>query len=43
VQTIALLAERGIAPPVWRSINVAGGDAANAALISRLRGRLRWL
>lgn len=43
VQTVALLTERGVTPPVWRSINVAGGDAANAALIARLKGRLRWL
>jgi uncharacterized phosphosugar-binding protein len=43
LQTIAVLAEREIAPPVWRSINAPGGDTANAELISRLRGRIRWL
>jgi uncharacterized phosphosugar-binding protein len=43
VQTIAILAQRGLSPPVWRSINTAGGDAANEELIGRLRGRVRWL
>lgn len=43
VQTIAILAEHGVTPPVWRSSNTAGGDAANAELISRFRGRIRWL
>lgn len=43
VQTVAILAERAVAPPIWRSINVPGGDAANAELVSRLRGRVRCL
>jgi len=43
VQTIAILAQRGVSPPVWRSINTTGGDAANEELVCRLRGRVRWL
>ncbi len=37
VQTAALLAEKGIEPPVWVSANVEGGDAHNNALLERYR------
>jgi uncharacterized phosphosugar-binding protein len=40
VQAAALLAERGIEPPVFVSANVPGGDAHNRALIARFRSRL---
>jgi uncharacterized phosphosugar-binding protein len=43
MQTVAVLAKRGVAPPIWRSVNAPGGDATNANLISRMRGRIRWL
>lgn len=43
VQTVAILAEQGHAPPIWRSINAPNGEAANAKLTSRLRNRIRWL
>ena len=43
IRTVALLVERGIEPPVWRSGNAAGGDAANARFIDRFRGRVRSL
>jgi len=43
IHTVSLLVERGIEPPVWRSGNAAGGDAANARFIEKFRGRVRWL
>lgn len=43
IRTVALLVERGIDPPVWRSGNAPGGDAANARFIDRFRGRVRSL
>ena len=43
IRTIAKLAGRGIEPPVWRSGNAPGGDAANARFIGRFRGRVRSL
>jgi uncharacterized phosphosugar-binding protein len=42
-ETAALLLERGVTPPVWTSSNVAGGDAANRALMDRFRPRIKWL
>ncbi len=43
IRTVALLAERGIEPPVWRSGNAPGGDQANARFLGRFRGRVRSL
>jgi uncharacterized phosphosugar-binding protein len=43
IRTVAALVERGIEPPVWRSGNAPGGDAANARFIDRFRGRVRAL
>jgi len=40
VQTAALLAERGIEPPVLISANVSGGDEHNRALVERYWSRL---
>lgn len=37
VQAAALLAERGIEPPVWVSANLQDGDAHNNALLERYR------
>lgn len=41
--TVALLAERGIDPPIWRSGNAPGGDEANNRFIADFTGRVRWL
>ncbi len=43
IRTVAKLAERGIEPPVWRSGNAPGGDAANARFVGRFRHRVRRL
>jgi uncharacterized phosphosugar-binding protein len=43
IRTVAALVARGIEPPVWRSGNAPGGDAANARFIDRFRGRVRKL
>ncbi|WP_306120143.1 MULTISPECIES: sugar isomerase domain-containing protein [unclassified Roseitalea] len=43
IRTIALLVERGIEPPVWRSGNAPGGDQANARFLDRFRHRVRGL
>ncbi|MCU0905971.1 MAG: SIS domain-containing protein [Rhodobacteraceae bacterium] len=43
IRVVALLVERGIQPPVWRSGNAPGGDEANARFIARFRDRVRAL
>lgn len=43
IQTVALLMERGVEPPVWRSGNAPGGDEANARFLGRFRDRVRGL
>jgi uncharacterized phosphosugar-binding protein len=43
VRTVAALAGRGIEPPVWRSGNAPGGDAANARFLGRFRDRVKAL
>ncbi len=43
IRAIALLAERGIDPPIWRSGNAPGGDEANARFLGRFRGHVPWL
>jgi len=43
IRTVSALVERGIEPPVWRSGNAPGGDAANARFIDRFRVRVRAL
>ncbi|MEN3000603.1 MAG: SIS domain-containing protein [Armatimonadota bacterium] len=42
-EACALLLERGIQPPVFLSANLEGGDAHNARLMSRYRGRVLYL
>lgn len=42
-EAIAILVERGIQPPVWKSGNSPGGDEANARFISRFQGRIKKL
>lgn len=43
IRAIALLVERGIDPPIWRSGNAPGGDEANGRFLDRFRGRVKWL
>jgi uncharacterized phosphosugar-binding protein len=43
LRTVAELAARGIEPPVWRSGNAPGGDAANNRFLHRFRDRVRAL
>ena len=43
IHAVAALVARGLEPPVWRSGNAPGGDAANARFIDRFRGRVRTL
>jgi uncharacterized phosphosugar-binding protein len=40
VEAATLLARTGTPPPIFRSMNVAGGDEANARLVERYRSRL---
>ncbi|MER3474911.1 MAG: hypothetical protein C4335_13015 [Armatimonadota bacterium] len=42
-QTVAILQERGVEPPVFLSANLDGGDAHNARLLERYRGRVLYL
>lgn len=42
-EACAILLERGIQPPVFRSANLEGGDAHNAELMEKYRGRVRYL
>lgn len=43
IRTVARLAAMGVEPPIWRSGNAPGGDAANARFVDRFRGRVRAL
>jgi uncharacterized phosphosugar-binding protein len=43
IRTVAILLNRGIEPPVWRSGNAPGGDEANAKFIEAFRNRVRSL
>lgn len=43
LRTIALLVDRGITPPVWRSGNAPGGDEANNRFIGKFRHRVKAL
>jgi uncharacterized phosphosugar-binding protein len=43
IEAVAELARRGIEPPVWRSGNSPGGDAANEAITERYRHRVPHL
>lgn len=41
--TVEVLLSRGMAPPVWTSSNVLGGDIANRSLFERYGPRVPWL
>lgn len=43
IECVKACVARGITPPVWRSANVAGGDAYNAALRARYNARVKFL
>jgi uncharacterized phosphosugar-binding protein len=43
VEAIALLAERGIDPPIWQSANSPGGDEANREHVRNYRNRIKKL
>ena len=42
-ETVGLLAERGIEPPVFQSANVDGGEAFNARALEKHRDRIHYL
>ncbi|MCX7992113.1 MAG: SIS domain-containing protein [Fimbriimonadales bacterium] len=42
-EACAILVERGVAPPVFMSANLDGGDAHNARLMGRYKGRVLYL
>ena len=43
IETVRQCVARGIEPPVWRSANVPGGDAANARYVARYLPRVKSL
>ncbi|MET9310832.1 sugar isomerase domain-containing protein [Kribbella sp. NPDC003505] len=43
LRTLEELVARGVTPPIWRSGNAPGGDAANARFLEDFRHRVRWL
>ena len=43
IETVSRLKREGIDPPIWRSNNAPGGDAANARFIARFHDRVRKL
>lgn len=43
IRVVAKLKDRGIDPPIWRSGNAPGGDAANARFIDKFRHRVPTL
>jgi len=43
IRTIAIVAARGMEPPIWRSRNAPGGDEANARFVNQFQKRVRFL
>lgn len=43
LRTLEELVARGVTPPIWRSGNAPGDDAANARFLEDFRHRVRWL
>jgi len=43
IETIKLLVERGVTPPVWMSANLPGGDEANKAWEDKYASRVKHL
>ena len=42
-ETVHILVQAGVTPPIWMSGNMAGGDEANARFISRFKHRIQKL
>lgn len=42
-ETVHILVQEGITPPIWMSGNATGGDAANARFIELFKGRIKKL
>jgi len=42
-ETVGMLVEEGVQPPIWMSGNQAGGDESNARFIGRFKGRIKKL
>jgi uncharacterized phosphosugar-binding protein len=42
-QTVQILVDQGITPPLWMSGNATGGDSANDLHIKRFKGRIKKL
>ena len=43
IETVQILAGRGVVPPIWRSGNAPGGDEWNSQFLDRFNGRIRYL
>lgn len=43
IETVHICLERGVKPPVWKSANLPGGDAYNAALVEKYLPRVKNL
>ncbi|WP_058119394.1 sugar isomerase domain-containing protein [Photobacterium kishitanii] len=43
IETVNLLSQQGIEPPIWKSGNVIGGDEWNQQFIARFKDRIRLL
>ena len=43
LETVQVLAGRGVVPPIWRSGNAPGGDEWNSQFLDRFKGRIRYL
>jgi uncharacterized phosphosugar-binding protein len=43
MEAVAVMVERGLEPPIFRSANLPGGDEYNAKLLERYRNRVKDL
>jgi uncharacterized phosphosugar-binding protein len=43
IETVRLLLEKGLEPPVWTSANLPGGDQMNKKHIQKYKGRIRLM
>lgn len=42
-ETVQLLVEEGVSPPIWTSGNAPGGDEANARFLEKFKGKVKKL
>ncbi|SDD16628.1 hypothetical protein SAMN02799630_02296 [Paenibacillus sp. UNCCL117] len=42
-ETVELLVQDGVQPPIWTSGNASGGDEANGRHLERFKGRVKML